>query len=99
MANSALTNPYKSDMDEVLAIVEKYTECDVLAGAVGVTQTDSCKPLFDAGFCFGAEAVDVNCYYLPHLPQLATISLYHYSLRVPLYFQFHFSSESEFLRY
>lgn len=59
MANSALTNPYKSDMDEVLAIVEKYTECDVLAGAVGVTQTDNCKPLFDAGFCFGAEAVDV----------------------------------------
>lgn len=56
LANSAFTNPHIKDMKAVLAIVEKYTDCGVLEGAVAVTQTESCKPLFDAGFCFGAAA-------------------------------------------
>jgi len=48
-------NPYRDQMNKVLEIVNDYTTCDVLADAFAVTRTESCKPIFDAGFCLGVE--------------------------------------------
>lgn len=90
-AQSDTLNPYKVEMNAVLKIVEKYTTCDVLSKAFEVTQSDNCKPIFDAGFCFGVEvtvatlgateATHWNSYngLMPDMENLATLACAHAS--------------------